>query len=171
MTRNLSFAIFFAAFTLAVRAEAGVHVGNIYLGLYDDGSPVVSMHPDDTPRLALLTCGAQSPTILTAEYDENGRAYFALNDDIGEVCAVGLDFGSPLDLRVAGVFVATVEPTPIGFVISATPVEDLVGATIRAGTATMMSEVRAIAAVPRTATSSESALIESALSVIILDLP
>lgn len=155
----------------AREAQGGVHVGNIFLGLYDDDSPAVTMHPDETPKLALLTCGQSIPTIINAEYDANGKPYFPLDSDIGNVCAVGLDLGSPVDIRVSGTYVATAEPAPIGFAISSTPVGDLVGATIRAGTSTMMSEIRAIAAVPRTATSSEESMIASALSVLTLDLP
>lgn len=174
MIRQLALFVFVGAAAVAVStldAVAGVHVGNIFLSVYDDGTPLVTMDPDDTPRLALLTCGESSPTLIDAEYDSDGRAYFPLDSSIGNVCGVGLDLGAPLDLRVAGVLTASVSPAPIGFSVSSTPVTSLVGATIRAGTSGMMTQVRAIAAVPRTATSSEETQIESALSVITLDLP
>ncbi|HMV70000.1 MAG TPA: hypothetical protein PKA64_24380 [Myxococcota bacterium] len=156
----------------ATTAFAGVHVGNLHLATYDDGSPYVTLDPTDTPRLALLTCGESTPWVISAQYDNEGKPYFSLDADIGDVCAVGLDLGSPLDLLVGGVKTADgLSPAVIGFAISATPVDDLVGATLRVGTATMMSQVRAIAAVPRAATSSEESQIESALSTLTLDLP
>jgi len=155
---------------LALPATAGTHIGNLHLKLHDDNTPVVAMDPTRSPRLALWTCGQQTPTILDAVGNTSGT-WFELPAEVGTVCKVGLDLGSPVDLKVAGVYTATADPVPEAFTVNPIDVSALAGGTIRVGTATMMTNLRAIAAVPRTATSSEEAAISAALSVTTLQLP
>jgi hypothetical protein len=152
------------------RSVAGTHVGNIILRTADDASPAVTLDPSVAPRLALWTCGQNTPTILTGTV-ESSQAVFALDSDIGTVCKVGIDLGSPVDLRVAGVYTATASPVPESFTVDPIDVEDLAGATLRAGTSTLLTNLRAIAAVPRTATNTEQAAMEPHLSVVTLHLP
>jgi hypothetical protein len=161
----------FALVSLSIAASngvAGTHIGNITLRTFDDNAPLVVMNAEHTPRLALRACGAQQPTLIDAEYDSAGKPYFPLDSDLGSICQVGLSLGTPLDIEVAGYSIASVSPAPIGITIASTPVADLVGKTIRVGTSTMMSDARAIGAVPRQATSGEATAIESALSVVTL---
>ena len=160
-----------ALLPLSISASAGTHVGNIVLRTADDSAPMVWMDPDHTPRLALRTCGESTPHLIDAEYDSGGQPFFPLDSSYGTICQVGLSLGAPLDLVVGTFHAATVSPAPIGLTISPTSVDTLVGSTIRAGTPSMMTLVRTIAAVPRTATSSEAATLEAALSVLTLDSP
>jgi hypothetical protein len=159
----------FAALLASNSAWAGVHIGNIWLSVADDASPVVSMHPDRLPRLAVWTCGSSTPTLVWATESESGTS-FALDSDMGTICKVGVDLGSPVEIKVGGVFVATADPVAEAFTVSPIAVSSLVGGTIRAGTNTMMSQLRALAAVPRVANNSEQEQISAALSVMSLDL-
>ncbi len=167
MTARL--AALFALSLASTPAWAGVHIGNIWLSVADDASPAVTMHPDRLPRLAVWTCGSSTPTLVWATEGESGTS-FALNSDMGTICKVGVDLGSPVDLKVAGVFVATADPVAEAFTVSPISVSSLVGGTIRAGTNTMMSQLRTIAAVPRVANNSEQEQVSAALSVLSLDL-
>ena len=168
MTGRLPAAL--AAALLSATAHAGTHVGNLTLRTHDDATPLVTMDPTTAPRLAFWTCGNNTPTILTGTVGTN-ETVFALDSDLGTLCKVGIDLGSPVTLRVANVATATVEPVPEAFDVTPIHVTDLAGAILRAGTSTMMSNLRAIAAVPRTATSSEEEAIAAHLSVLTLHLP